>query len=1443
MPKTPEQKKKKQVEKLTPIISPSKRIGSLMKKEHLKNVVSVEDFSEPHISNSLLMSGEFSEEEKKLISSGKLLEPVTSHGVYLPLEMFDDEEYELHTPQEWVEFSKKANAPIAKSKYYTGASYVFTPCFVLEHDPADNSYLIRWEQTKNTKKVKRLNLLFNQDDESKWVERVNKAVVRRQQAEKQMRYWLEVEKIEDNEVKKMSEEEIKNIIKKVKIDVPKPFFHIVRDSVAEFTNFHSKTMKQAIFNYLLRDPEEFERMKELDLPPFKESAAAPELGVVELPEHVFQKDFGKVILASDPGLFGTVTKLNYEWESYGKEIVFDSTLRSTAGHQPFELTDFVKKENESVQNFIQKLKEEWIIDSMSIIRNNLDENVSCLEDKVNFYLDSMEVFNSGLLKKFIGLVNMLMSSQLKQKIIEEVNKFERFFEEYEVTQTEFDPHGISGKIPLFQIQIIENNGRLMFNTNLEDFLSGIHDIFLNLVEKPLSLPMIDWLLFTMLDLPKNNLNSLKLHEPVPASAWAHVEKILRDNFRKPFLLLETYKKYEKFLIMKPEEYAAHAVEATDGNSDKIREKLLELYSAATSVLNESSHDVTFDMIRVKCSPIKLAIKQHVLAISFNILKSLSKGATQASEDITKNFEKIHQKIQQTPQTPEELDELRKYIMEVSKEIRNLQQSFEKVKGRIDMLNDFSYVMPDKDFSTFVSTFALPKKVFHTLNESQSKLEDAQKKFVQELTEDVESLKREITDYTSEIESFIDFSEMEKIPEYYARVVDMKNKISAAKEKAKLYNAREKMFAFPSTDFAELKNLEKDFKYADDLWTTAYLQSEFYPKWMSGKFKELSYNEVNNYVQAWLKTLSKLSRTIKHQGPQTIAKELLEKVQDFKKHLPLIQALRNEGLRERHWKKISTVLGYEGDDIRSTLPDNYSLKDVISSKYDFESRIEDIARISRVASAEYKIEIDLEQMENQWKDIEFVTAPYADTYKLVELDEIAQNLDEHIVKTQSIRASPFARDLEDDVKRWESKLLNRQETLDEWVKCQVSYVYLEPIFSSEDIKRELPHESNQFQIVDKMWHTTMETTNKTKNFVQIISIENLKENFQNCNNTLENVHKKLKEHLEKKRQEFPRFYFLSDDSLLEVISETKDPQKVQPHLKQCFEGINILHFTPDQEITAMESKEKEIITLIKRVIPKNYPGKVEAWLKEVEDSMRMSIRDVIMKSIKSYATSKRSKWIKEWPGQVVLCVSQLFWTKETEDAIKSHQIKKYVTKLKDQLKDLINLVRSNLTTLERITLGALVVMDVHQQDVVTQLAKIDISDINDFDWKNQLRYYWEGSPTEGDMFVKQVTASISYGYEYLGNTTRLVITPLTDRCYRTLMGALQLNFGGAPEGPAGTGKTETTKDLARAMAKQCIVFNWFAISFFFPENFLLFTNIFFLSARSQHIFLFNFQFFV
>ena len=128
---------------------------------------------------------------------------------------------------------------------------------------------------------------------------------------------------------------------------------------------------------------------------------------------------------------------------------------------------------------------------------------------------------------------------------------------------------------------------------------------------------------------------------------------------------------------------------------------------------------------------------------------------------------------------------------------------------------------------------------------------------------------------------------------------------------------------------------------------------------------------------------------------------------------------------------------------------------------------------------------------------------------------------------------------------------------------------------------------------------------------------------------------------------------------------------------------------------------------------------------------------------------------------------------------------------------------------RIKVITIITIDVHSRDVIKKFCDQKIVEQAHFAWASQLKFGMEKRGPKDD--IKSVVANICdwktwYNYEFVGNTGRLVITPLTDRCYITLTQALNLSMGGAPAGPAGTGKTETTKDLGRALGLQVVVFN-------------------------------------
>ena len=198
------------------------------------------------------------------------------------------------------------------------------------------------------------------------------------------------------------------------------------------------------------------------------------------------------------------------------------------------------------------------------------------------------------------------------------------------------------------------------------------------------------------------------------------------------------------------------------------------------------------------------------------------------------------------------------------------------------------------------------------------------------------------------------------------------------------------------------------------------------------------------------------------------------------------------------------------------------------------------------------------------------------------------------------------------------------------------------------------------------------------------------------------------------------------------------------------------------------------------------------------------------AIPAYDEGPRTQWIARFSAQATVVVSRMFFTQEVNEAFDELEdgnedaLKGVHERQVSQLAALIALINGDLSPLSRKKLITLCTIDVHARDVVQRLIDERAESATAFQWQSQLRYSL-GERSRA-VQVNICDAEIAYSHEYIGNCGALCITPLTDRCYITLTQAQRLVLGGAPAGPAGTGKTETTKDLARALGVQCYVFN-------------------------------------
>ncbi|KAH8072714.1 hypothetical protein JL721_3359 [Aureococcus anophagefferens] len=573
------------------------------------------------------------------------------------------------------------------------------------------------------------------------------------------------------------------------------------------------------------------------------------------------------------------------------------------------------------------------------------------------------------------------------------------------------------------------------------------------------------------------------------------------------------------------------------------------------------------------------------------------------------------------------------------------------------------------------------------------------------------------------------------------------------------------------------------------------------------WRELEIEDLEDGAKAQTKKLSGLNKTIRW---CPLYKDTSRAIKDFINTIPLITALRSKAMRPRHWDLLRKATGkeftppYEDEDLQ--------LGGLLSlNLHEFNADVEEICD---QATKEEKIEVNLESLTERWRQIEFL----ADMYKGTEVpllkvqEEDWESLENDQLTVQGMMASRYIAQFEKEVASWQVALVTISDVYTTINEIQRTWSYLEPLFiHSDEVKRELPVDAESFAGIDG----------------ELGGLDLCK--------------KSLADFLDGRRRQFPRYYFTSEADLLDILSNGSQPEKVMIHTSKIYLSTKTLRLDPENRTASNRPMAVGWVADVGKEYTPFEPavpleGKVEIYMQTVLDAMKSTLFQNLKRSVIRYAQMERKHWVMAKdedgarpadPAQIILLTLAINYVQEVEESFEKIEagneaaLAEYNVLQIDQLGDLVRLTQGDLDGENRTRIMVCITMDAHGRDIVQKLVRERVNVVSAFQWQSQLKHKFRVPPSYASHIGRDphlrsesgqrseiaiCDAILPYDYEYLGNGPRLVITPLTDRIYVTATQALNLKMGCAPAGPAGTGKTESTKDLASALAKCCYVFN-------------------------------------
>lgn len=619
---------------------------------------------------------------------------------------------------------------------------------------------------------------------------------------------------------------------------------------------------------------------------------------------------------------------------------------------------------------------------------------------------------------------------------------------------------------------------------------------------------------------------------------------------------------------------------------------------------------------------------------------------------------------------------------------------------------------------------------------------------------------------------------------------------------------EELFGLPKTEYVDIARIKKELNLLGKLYGLYNDVIKGINGFYDIKWVDVNVEQINNALADYMGRTRKLPKALKEWDAYI---ELQKSIDDFNEVLPLLENMANDAMLPRHWKRIEDCCGGYRFDVTN---ESFELRGIMEGPI-LENK-EDLEDICISAVKERDIEAKLRAVVKEWSAhvVTFKAFKARGEIKVNvgEINELITVMEDSMMILSGLMSNRYNVPFKAEIQSWVKNLTETNDILLMWLQVQNLWEYLEAVFVGGDIAKQLPKEAKRFSNIDKGWSKIMQRAHENNNLIKCcVGDDIMSTQLPHLLEQLEICQKSLTGYLEKKRLVFPRFFFVSDPVLLEILGQASDSHTIQDHMPSLFDNVHHVTFNEKvyDQILAYHSQEGEDVQMSK---PVTAQGNVEIWLGTFLIAQQKSLGEIIADATLGIQEEgvELIEYMNTYPSQVGILGIQVLWTKDAEIALENCRYDKKAMstaddKFLDLLTQLIDQTLCDLTKLQRRKFETLVTLHVHQRDIFhDDIVGKKVKSPTDFEWSKQARFYINAETRKLCIIVTDWVCK--YCLEFIGCVERLCVTPLTDRCYITLAQALLMSMGGAPAGPAGTGKTETTKDMGRALGKYVVVFN-------------------------------------